>query len=65
MGRMLCLMITLPTSTAVLSDPEQPDPALLEFLGQTLELEQLGIDVDKMIQERLKEAKPEEKESDS
>ncbi|MCP4431980.1 MAG: hypothetical protein GY806_13465 [Gammaproteobacteria bacterium] len=38
-----------------------PAPGLLELLGQTLELEQLGVDVDLLIDQRLQAQKQHKK----
>ncbi len=40
-------------STYVNATETMPAPELLELLGQTLELEQLGVDVDLLIDQRL------------
>lgn len=53
MVRTLCLMLTLTAQNTTLAGEDIPDPALLELLGIALEVEQLGIDVDSLINERL------------
>ncbi len=40
-------------STSVKAAEISPTPELLELLGQTLELEQLGVDVDLLIDQRM------------
>ncbi len=50
-----CLLIASKTAETAVTDDSAPDPEFLEWLGQALELEQLGIDVDRLIEERQNE----------
>ena len=64
MASTLCLLLTLTTHNKLLADGQVPDPAFLELLGIALEIESLGIDVDKLIEERLEEERIQQEASE-
>ncbi len=53
MVRTLCLLLLLTAQNTLLAEEDIPDPAFLELLGIALDVKPLGIDVDKLIEERL------------
>ncbi len=53
MGSAVCLLSINAFSGNVYAIDRPPEPGFLEFLGETLELEQLGVNIDQLIEQRL------------
>ncbi len=53
MGSAVCLLSINIFSGNVYAADRPPKPGFLEFLGKTLELEQLGVNIDQLIEQRL------------
>ncbi len=52
-GSAVCIISITAMNQGANADDRTPDPGFLEFLGKTLELEQLGVNVDELIEQRL------------
>ena len=59
---MSLLVLSLAYPSAAIAD-DTPSPELLELLGQFAELEELGIDVQGLIDERLQSHQPDAKDT--
>jgi len=56
------LIMMLLTPNAVLATEESLDLAFLEWLGETAEMEEMGIDIDKLLQQQEQDAEQESEE---